>query len=59
MKPLPQGPYPPCAHLGGFRREGWVMIIRNFEEEITCIPVVLQNHSLIYDFSGNSEWRRE
>ena len=35
------------------------MSIRNFEEEITCIPVVLQNHSLIYDFSGNSEWRRE
>ena len=35
------------------------MIIRNFEEEITSIPVVLQNHSLIYDFSGNSEWRRE
>ena len=35
------------------------MIIRNFEEEITCIPVVLQNPSLMHDFSGNSEWRRE
>ena len=35
------------------------MIIRNIEEEITCIHAVLQNPSLIYDFSGNSEWRRE
>ena len=35
------------------------MIIRNFEEEITCINAVLPNPSLIYDLSGNSEWRRE